>query len=121
MNEIMDFTTSLGKGSCVSVGCDAELGNYHLEFSSSDSFSRSRWRMNMNEEQAQRVCSGMMEILGIIPIKKNREKIREAIRKAECVEFDHSGMSDQEIKELDDALDLIFTCARFLSQEEKHG
>lgn len=40
------------------------------------------------------------------------ERLRAAYKVAENVNVDYSGMTPEEIKELDDALDIIFTIAR---------
>lgn len=44
--------------------------------------------------------------------------IKDAIRIAECVEIDYSGMTENEVKEMDEALDVIFSCAREKAKEE---
>lgn len=44
--------------------------------------------------------------------------IKDAIRIAECVAVDYSGMTEDEVKEMDEALDLIFRCAREKAKEE---
>ncbi|WP_407461649.1 hypothetical protein [Methanobrevibacter sp.] len=44
--------------------------------------------------------------------------IKDAIKIAECVEVDYSGMTEEEIEQMDNALDVIFKCARDKAKEE---
>lgn len=46
------------------------------------------------------------------------KRLRKAIRIAECVAVDYSGMTQDEINEMDDALDVIFRCARKKAKED---
>lgn len=42
----------------------------------------------------------------------NAAIVRQAIKRAECFEIDYSGMTDDEIYELDHAIDTIFKAAK---------
>lgn len=42
--------------------------------------------------------------------------IKEAIKKAECVDVDYGSRTPEEIEELDEALDIIFASARKLAE-----
>lgn len=46
------------------------------------------------------------------------KRLRKAIKIAECVDVDYSGMSNDEINDLDASLDLIFKIARLIAKEE---
>lgn len=45
------------------------------------------------------------------------KRLRKAIRIAECVAVDYSGMSNDEVNDLDASLDLIFKIARLIAKE----
>ena len=74
----------------------------------------------MSKKQAQDVCNGIIATAHqeFRFSEKKRELIRNAIKRAECIEIDYSGMSSDEVQELDDALDLIFACARLLGGKD---
>lgn len=38
--------------------------------------------------------------------------LKEAIKRAECIEIDYSGMTEEEVEELDTAIDKIFEAAK---------
>ena len=40
------------------------------------------------------------------------ERVKKAIKKAECFEIDYSGMTEDEVYELDCALDTVFQAAK---------
>ena len=45
----------------------------------------------------------------------DKRKLSEAIRKAEDMNVDYRGLTDEEVEELDDAITQVFAAARFLS------
>ena len=114
------FTTRLGMNSSVAMGYEKEHDDYFIQMINDDHGRSNSWRIYMSKEQAQDVCNGM--IATAHPefrfSEKKRELIRKAIKRAECMEIDYSGMSSDEVQELDDALDLIFACARLLGGEK---
>ena len=42
--------------------------------------------------------------------------LKEAIKRAECIEIDYSGMTEKEVEELDTAIDKIFEAAKKYSE-----
>lgn len=42
--------------------------------------------------------------------------LKEAIKKAECIEIDYSGMTEEEVEELDTAIDKVFEAAKKYSE-----
>lgn len=42
--------------------------------------------------------------------------LKEAIKRAECIEIDYSGMTEEEVEELDTAIDKIFEAAKKYSE-----
>lgn len=114
------FTTRLGMNSSVAMGYEKEHDDYFIQMINDDHGRSNSWRIYMSKEQAQDVCNGM--IATAHPefhfSEKKRELIRKAIKRAECMEIDYSGMSADEVEELDNALDLIFACARLLGGEK---
>lgn len=51
--------------------------------------------------------------------RKEAEKLKEAIQLTECISIDYEDRTKEEIEELDDALDVIFGCARERLKELK--
>lgn len=114
--ENTDFLTTLGH-STLSVGYDATADLFFLKFEDEDLLSRTAWKMLMNREQAEKVCRGFMKLLGLMPLgEKHREKLSQAIKTAECFSVDYGDMSAEEIQKMDDALELIFQCARIMAK-----
>ena len=114
------FTTWLVLNSSVAMGYEKEHDDYFIQMINDEFGKSNSWRINMRKDQAQDVCNGM--IATAHPEfrygEKKRELIRKAIKRAECIEIDYSGMSSDEVQELDDALDLIFACARLLGGKD---
>ena len=54
-----------------------------------------------------------------INARKEAEKLKKAIQLTECISIDYEDRSEEEINELDDALDVIFGCARERLKELK--
>lgn len=54
-----------------------------------------------------------------INARKEAEKLKKAIQLTECISIDYEDRSEEEINELDDALDVIFGCAREKLKELK--
>lgn len=51
----------------------------------------------------------------IYSTENSRKKLSEAIETAENMSVDYTGLTDEEVTELDDAIEQIFAAARFLS------
>lgn len=51
--------------------------------------------------------------------RKEAEKLKEAIQLTECISIDYEDADEEEIKKIDDALDVIFGCARERLKELK--
>lgn len=118
------FTTQMGNNSSIAMGYEKDHDLYFIQLINDDLGRSHSWRFNMSKKQAQDVCNGIIATAHqeFRFSEKKRELIRNAIKRAECMEIDYSGMSSDEVQELDDALDLIFACARLLGGEthEKH-
>ena len=110
------YITQMGCNSSITMGYDKELDLYFIQLINDENGKSNSWRINMRKDQALEVCNGIIAMAHpeFHFCEKKREKIRDAIRKSECVDVDYSDMTKEEIKELDDALDLIFACARLL-------
>lgn len=51
--------------------------------------------------------------------KIDKRKLSEAIRRAEDMNVDYRGLTDEEVEELDDAITQVFDAARFLLEQLK--
>lgn len=51
--------------------------------------------------------------------KIDKRKLSEAIRRAEDMNVDYRGLTEEEIEDLDDAITLVFDAARFLLEQLK--
>ena len=51
--------------------------------------------------------------------KIDKRKLSEAIRRAEDMNVDYRGLSDEECEDLDDAITQVFDAARFLLEQLK--
>lgn len=117
------YTTQMGCNSSIAMGYEKDIDCYFIQLISDENGRSNSWRINMRKDQALEVCNGIIAMAHpeFYFGKKKRERIRDAIRKSECVEIDYSGMSSDEVQELDDALDLIFACARLLGGDKNNG
>lgn len=51
--------------------------------------------------------------------KIDKRKLSEAIRRAEDMNVDYRGLTDEEVENLDDAITQVFDAARFLLEQLK--
>lgn len=51
--------------------------------------------------------------------KFDKRKLSEAIRRAEDMNVDYRGLTEEEIEDLDDAITYVFDAARFLLEQLK--
>ena len=51
--------------------------------------------------------------------KIDKRKLSEAIRRAEDMNVDYKGLTDEEVENLDDAITQVFDAARFLLEQLK--
>lgn len=49
----------------------------------------------------------------------DKRKLSEAIRRAEDMNVDYRGLTDEEVEDLDDAINQVFDAARFLLEQLK--
>ena len=52
-------------------------------------------------------------------IRIDKRKLSEAIRRAEDMNVDYRGLTDEEVENLDDAITQVFDAARFLLEQLK--